>query len=677
MTPPATPQRRRGVINHAPTLLCLGLLAVGCRTTVPVEVERIEAEPVVAEPAAVPTEPADAGDGMSLEAPEARVPDWAADAVFYQLFPERFRNGDPTNDPTWESLEFPVEGRVPETWAVTEWTADWYARAPWELERGDDFYEDGVFDRRLGGDLQGVLDKLDYLQDLGVNAIYFNPVFYGRSLHKYDGNTFHHVDPYFGPDPEGDLALMETETSDPATWHWTEADKLFLETIREAHARGIRIVIDGVFNHTGRDFFAFRDLMERQEESPYRDWYVVERFDDPTTPEDEFAYKGWWGVHTLPEFAETADDLHPGPKRYVMDATARWMDPDGDGDPSDGIDGWRLDVANEVPIGFWKDWNAMLRRINPEVYTVTELWEEGEQFLREGGFSATMNYHGFAYPVKGFLVDGTVPPNKFATMLNERREDYPEAVQEALQNLVDSHDTDRLASMIVNAGRFGDYMNAERYDYDVGERVSPRWNPAVDVRAPTAEEQEVQRLVALMQMTYVGAPMIYYGTEAGMWGADDPDDRKPMVWRDLAYADECADPLGRERECDPVAFDEDLYAFYRDVIALRNEHAALRRGDFRVLMTDDERSLLAFARTLGDEALVVVMNRSDEPQGVRIQKPMGGYYRPVFLTSEGAYRTAAPRRRAAPANEGDEVVFEAPFTAIPARSAYVLIRDDD
>src|SRR5690606_16123547 len=149
-------------------------------------------------------------------------------------------------------------------------------------------------------------------------------------------------------------------------------------------ARGIRVVIDGVFNHTGRDFFAFEDLRRNQAASPYADWYIVEAFDDPATPEDEFAYKGWWGVHTLPEFADTPDgaDLHPGPKAYVFDATARWMDPDGDGDPSDGIDGWRLDVANEVPIRFWTDWNAFLRDINPDVYTVTELWEEAEEFLR-------------------------------------------------------------------------------------------------------------------------------------------------------------------------------------------------------------------------------------------------------------------------------------------------------
>ena len=607
------------------------------------------------------SEPETTAGRASMDA-NPNVPDWAADAVFYQLFPERFRNGDPSNDPTRASLEFPID-RVPENWAVTPWTSDWYARPDWETARGDDFYDDGVFDRRYGGDLQGVIDKLDYIKDLGVNTIYFNPVFHARSLHKYDGNSFHHVDPHFGPDPAGDFALMATETSDPTTWHHTEADKLFYRLLDEAHARDIRVIIDGVFNHTGRDFFAFENLRQEQADSPYVDWYIVESFDDESTPEDEFAYAGWWGVETLPEFADTADgnDLHPGPKAYVFDATAKWMDPDGDGDPSDGIDGWRLDVANEVPVTFWTDWNAHLREINPDAYTVTEIWEEADEFIRVGGFSATMNYHGFAFPVKGFLIDGTAPASAFATMLDERREEYPESVQYALQNLVDSHDTDRLASMIVNAGG-QEYMQPEKYDYDVGERVSPRSTDAYSVRAPNAAEREIQRLVVLMQMTYVGPPMLYYGTEAGMWGADDPDDRKPMLWADLDYDPECADPLGRERTCDEVAFDAELFDFHKRAIALRNESDALRHGDFRVLLADDERALFAFARTLDDEAAVVVLNRSDEAHSVRVPVPVAGTYALAFATTDGSTRVQ---------QDAEALLLE-----IPARTGLMLHRQD-
>jgi glycosidase len=538
------------------------------------------------------------------------VPSWAADAIFYQIFPERFCNGDRANDPTRDSLEFP--DTVPPNWSISPWTGDWYARADWEKQQGANFYEHGVFNRRYGGDLQGVLDKLDYLATLGINTIYFNPVFYARSLHKYDGSSYHHIDPYFGPDPKGDLAMMSKETSDPGTWQWTEADKLFLELLRQAHAKNIRIIIDGVFNHTGRTFFAFADLIEKQDKSPYRDWYLVQSFDDGATPNSEFRYKGWWGVETLPEFAnnEAGTDLHDGPKRYVFDSCTRWMDPNGDGDPADGIDGWRLDVANEVPIGFWRDWHAHIRKVNPDCYTVAEVWGDARKFLEEGQFSATMNYHGFAFPVKGFLIDKVLPPSGASHELNERLKAYSPPMRYALQNLMESHDTDRLASMIVNAGR-RPYAKPDRFDYDEG--VSPRYVPEYDVRKPNERERRIQRLVTLFQMTYVGPPMIYYGTECGMWGADDPCDRQPMVWPESKYDAQQADPLGRSRTTDPVVFDEGLFNFHRAAISLRRENPALRRGSIQFIATDDTADFLAFRRADDDQILLVGLNRGDAP----------------------------------------------------------------
>ena len=199
------------------------------------------------------------------------------------------------------------------------------------------------------------------------------------------------------------------------------------------------------------------------------------------------------------------------------------MDPNGDGDLTDGIDGWRLDVANEVPDQFWVDWHQLVRSLNPAAYTVAEIWTDARNYLARTGFTATMNYHGFAFPVKGFLIDGQQGPREFAAELAARRDQYPLATRYALQNLIDSHDTDRVASMVVNAGKH-EYLRAERFDYDVGERVSSRSFPDYDVSKPTPRQREFQRLVALFQMTYVGPPMIYYGTEAGMWGGDDPDD---------------------------------------------------------------------------------------------------------------------------------------------------------
>lgn len=540
------------------------------------------------------------------------VPDWATEAVFYQIFPERFCNGDVSNDPTRESLEFPET--INDKWTTTPWSSDWYARSEWEKQQGPNFFDNGVFDRRYGGDLQGVLDKLDYLQDLGINVLYFNPVFYARSLHKYDGNTYHHVDPHFGPDPQSDLALMATETSDPKTWQWTAADKLFLEVVKTAHKKGMRVILDGVFNHTGRGFFAFENLCKEQENSPYRDWYLVQSFDDPSTDKNEFAYKGWWGVQTLPEFADTADgkDLHPGPKQYVFDATARWMDPNLDGDPSDGIDGWRLDVAPEVPVGFWHDWNAHVRALNPESYTVAEHWEDAAKFLAEGGFSATMNYHGFAWPVKGYLIDGTLSPTDMAQLLKERMADYPKDRRYAMQNLVDSHDTDRVASMIVNAPKGRPYLNPDRFDYDVSERVSPRQWPDYDIRKPSSKERRIQRMVMVMQSTFVGAPMLYYGTESGMWGADDPCDRMPMVWREKRYDPQASSPFGEEVSSNKVYFDRILHSFYRSAISLRNSFPALCKGDFKIIHTDDINKGLVFSRSYEDQTIYVIFNRGSE-----------------------------------------------------------------
>lgn len=567
------------------------------------------------------------------------VPDWVADAVFYQLFPERFRNGDTHNDPTRHSLEFPDV--VPESWQVTPWTQQWYRRSSWEVAMGPNFYENGVFHRRYGGDLQGVLDQLDYLADLGITAIYFNPLFYARSLHKYDGNSFHHIDPHFGPDPAGDFELMKQETDDPASWKWTAADQLFLQLIHQARQRGIRIVLDGVFNHTGRDFFAFADIVRHQQQSRYVDWYNVRTFDDPNTPKSEFAYDGWWGIDTLPEFATSAQgqDLHPGPKAYIFNCTRRWMDPNSDGNPTDGIDGWRLDVANEVPNAFWRDWHALVRSINPAAYTVAEIWDEASGYLADCQFSATMNYHGFAFPAKGFLIDNRISANQFADLYASRSQMHTGSVQFGLLNLLDSHDTDRLASMIINARRQRDYLRPDRFDYDVGDVVSPRHTRDYDVSAPTTEDRQVQKLVSLFQFTVPGPPMLYYGTESGMDGADDPDDRMPMVWKDLHYEPRSIGPDGRQLPTQEVGFNQAIHQFYRDLIQLRNQQIALRRGAMKIVWADDGQQSLLWTRQLGNEILLVALNRSREAAAVKVPAnalglPNHGQLIRIFSTSD-------------------------------------------
>ncbi|WP_040605729.1 glycoside hydrolase family 13 protein [Salisaeta longa] len=569
------------------------------------------------------------------------VPAWVRDAVFYQIFPERFRNGDPSNDPTRATLERPLSD-VPSTWTVTPWTRNWYEEAAWEQAMPGGFYE-SVYDRRYGGDLQGVIDRLPYLDSLGVTALYFNPVFWARSLHKYDGRTFHHIDPHFGPTPARDKRLIAQETpTDPTTWRMTGADSLFVALLRAAHRRGLRVIIDGVFNHTGRDFFAFNSVQAEQRDAPYADWYDVTAFDDPATPDtNEFAYVGWWDLASLPEFANNpaGTDLQAEVKRYIFDSTRRWMDPNGDGDPSDGVDGWRLDVAPEVPAGFWRDWNAHVRSINPAAYTVAEDWAAASGFLAEGGFSATMNYHGFAYPVKGFLIDNAIGPTAFVEQLAARRTAYTKARRYALLNLIDSHDTPRLASMVANRSDTG-YVKPARFDYDWGAVASVRQNRSYDVTAPEPTGRRVQRLVALFQMTYVGAPMIYYGTEAGMWGADDPDDRKPMVWPDMQYEPEVNHPFGQPRERNAVAFNADLHSFYQDLVGLRTAYPALRRGPFTPLYTNDAQRTLAYGRTYEGSVVVVALNRSSEAHSLRIPLPdtLRGTYALAFAVPGDGFR---------------------------------------
>src|SRR5581483_6388389 len=380
-------------------------------------------------------------------------------------------------------------------------------------------------------------------------------------------------------------ALIDKETADPRTWQWTAADKLFLDLVRRAHERGMHIIIDGVFNHTGRDFFAFKDIRQSQKNSRYKDWYSIESFDDPRTKRNEFAYKGWWGHMTLPTFAATRDgkDMHPGPKAYIFEATKRWMQPHGK--LAEGIDGWRLDVAEERPTKFWADWHALVRQLNPNAYTTAEIWSNAAEFVRKDGFSASMNYNAFAIPVKGFLIDNNVSPTKFGELLESRRKQFPTAVAAVMQNLTDSHDTDRLASMIVNG------PNAP---------------------APSGDD-------------------IVFNKNNTPASSDSYDNRKPMLWQDRQYEPEATDPRGREREPDEVKFDRDLFNFYKNAIALRRQHDALNHGDFAIVATDDTQRVIVTSRKSKRESLVVAINRSNEDAHVDL--PLNATsLTPIFVT---------------------------------------------
>ena len=612
------------------------------------------------------------GDDLGGLPPAPTVPPaWTAEAVWYQVFPERFRNGDPSNDPTPESME----GAWPQVgadslraagWAPQDWTGDWYAQADWERTlRPGDFYFTAQL-RRYGGDLQGVIDALPYLDSLGVTALYLNPVNDSPSLHKYDARSYHHVDPHFGPDPEGDRQKMALEDpADPETWSTTAADGLLLDLVEAVHGRGMRIVLDYSFNHTGTQFWAFQDVLEKGQDSPYAAWYAIDAWDDPATAADEFAYTGWAGVAELPELRKvglTGDpeagvpldgNLAAGPKDHALAVVLRWLDPDGDGDPSDGVDGFRLDVAEQVPLGFWRDLRRVTKAVNPEAALVGEIWwQEWPETLADpapylgDAFDAVMHYRPF--PVLRQLLDpdgARVSPAAAAAELSRLYAGVPAAHLPSLMSMSGSHDTPRLATTMANAGV--PYKNEE----------TPRNRPSYGVARPDAAAAQAARLFRLLQVTLPGAPQVYYGDEVGMWGADDPDDRKPMVWPFLDYAAETATPDTTTRAPDRVAPDADLLAFTRRALALRRGHLDLfARG---TLVWQPTGSVLRFTRQSGEQTAVVAVNVSDRPQPVAVPAsarlalavgppPARADAAAVLTPGAGAVFLAGPSRAAGP-----------------------------
>lgn len=548
------------------------------------------------------------------------VPGWAMDAIWYQIFPDRFYNGDVNNDPTIETLEGTWPYEKQSEWNVMDWTSDWYKLQPWEVKNDRGFYYNAQL-RRYGGDIQGIIDKLDYLQELGVNALYLNPVFESASSHKYGATMYHHIDNNFGPDPEGDMLIWNREDpNDPVTWEWTAADKLFLKLIDEVHKRNMRIIIDGVFNHVGLPFWAFVDVKQKGADSEYRDWFVIKAFDDPATPENEFEYQGWYGVPDLPEIREDENGPCEGFRRHIHDIVRRWMDPNGDGDPSDGIDGWRLDVADMVSKDFWRDFRKWVREINPDAFLTGEVWWENfpdnvmfdaSSWLQGDIFDAVMNYRFADAMLKAFVDQkNQIPPSGLDSLLRFVRDRYPRENQKVLQNLMASHDTERFASMIANPDRWIDHASNLNYDKDFA------------VRKPTAEERRIQKTILAFQFTYIGAPYIYYGDEVGMWGADDPDCRKPMIWAEYQYEPETHHPFGLERSIDTVEIDEDLFQYYKSAINLRKKHESLRRGKYRTILIDDNRGLFAFERWTDNEKIRAVFNMSENAQEIQIDESL-------------------------------------------------------
>jgi len=437
--------------------------------------------------------------------PVFETPDWARDAVFYQIFPDRFANGDPTNDPK----------------GVVSWDAQ------------------PTYFNRFGGDLAGIRRRLDYLQSLGVNALYLNPVFAARSNHRYDTTDYRTVDPGLGT--HEDLRAL----------------------VRDCHRRGWRVILDGVFNHTGVDFAAFKDVQMRGADSPYRDWYFIKAF--PVVVQDNPNYEGWWGSPWMPKL----NVMHPPTRDYLLDVGTRWI-------READIDGWRLDVANEVDSRFWRLFRQRVRAVKPDAYLVGEIWGDGRPWLQGDQFDSVMNYR-WRGAVLDYFAFRKIGPAEFDRRLARIRGDYPPQVQAVLLNMLGSHDTERLLTLCRG-------------------------------------DVEREKMAVLFQMTYPGAPCVYYGDEVGMEGGGDPDNRRGMVWS----------RSGRNA---------DLLAFYRRVIRLRRRHAVLRRGDYKTLVADDRRGLFAYARRLGAREARVYFNTGTQAQVAQIPPKMEPYVatRPLHL----------------------------------------------
>lgn len=535
------------------------------------------------------------------------TPDWAKGAVWYQIMIDRFRNGDRANDPE----------------LVRPWKSDWAVPSDFEDESRHPFGRWYEFHRLYGGDIAGVREKIPYLKSLGVTAVYLNPVFEAPSPHKYDARSYLHIDDDFGPSPRGsgeyEAAVAKEDLLAPGTWTFTESDRAFIDLVGALHAAGIKVVLDGVFNHVGDRHEAFVDVRANGAKSRYSDWFRIRSF-------EPFAYDGWAGFGQLPEFAKSergfaSDTL----RRHVYAITRRWMDPNMDGDPSDGVDGWRLDVPNEVPMQFWREWRAHVKAINPDAYLSGEVWTRADDWIGPRAFDAVMNYP-FASAAVAWVAnkDRKIRASELDARLAELRLAYPDEATPAMMNLIDSHDTDRVASMMRNPDR----------GFDQGNR--PKDNPRYDGAKPRSEDFERQRLLALLQATYVGAPMIWYGDETGMWGADDPLCRKPMLWDDLGPYDNRDD-----------AVDAAHLAQYRAIFGLRATIPALRSGWFRTLQADDTQDVWVFERGTDTQRVIVALNASDLARTVRLpQAELEGWKWSVAFgaASEGADLAAIPPR---------------------------------
>lgn len=552
---------------------------------------------------------------LSVHAKDFATPAWLRNAAVYQIFPDRFRNGEPRNDycrtgstagcPTFYGTQHPLPHR---TW--NEPIGDPYGSDPaWSKAFGNQFY---------GGDLQGVTQRLDYLKRLGFDTIYLNPIFAARSNHRYDTDDFLAVDPSLG----GDAA--------------------FRELVRAAQRRGMRVLLDGVFNHASSDSRYFdryhrypADGACESTDSPYRSWFVFRTDNAPCGAGD---YEAWAGYDSLAVFVDDAagvrDFFYRAPD---VNVTKYWYER--------GAAGWRFDVANEISHDWWAEYRPVAKALAPDGPLIGEVWDDASAYLLGDQLDSVMNYRfrknllGFARGVGWKDNDNNganeivgLTPSAFDRALTAVREDYPAAATAAMLNLIDSHDTNRALTVLTLTGDHG-----------------------------LTEAKQRLRLSALMQFGYLGVPMVYYGDEVGLHSPslyngpngpeDDPYNRAPYPW---------ADATGDAAGYGPP--DAALLAYYTALGTARRTHPALRTGSFATLLLGDrtasrtDDTVYAFARkTRGDVAVVALNNgsaaatasvpvRGFAADGARLTDPTTGR---SYVVAAGSVTLTLPARSGA------------------------------
>ena len=632
------------------------------------------------------------------------VPNWAKEAIWYNIFPDRFYNGNHYNDPIFnefgpeafkpnilheqnfvEEYKWEKSNNVISHFDRNRWTSDFREQTIWEKlgEREIDYSL--KYARMYGGDLQGIKEKIPYMKELGINAVWLNPVFFSYQNHKYGANDFRHISPDFGTiktsgsthgveinrnnkygnksyvdvlgnkaTTSSELKLLEVnlkgenrgkngygETEDPATWVWTESDLIMVDLIKEFHKNGIRVIFDGVFNHSSSEHWTFNMVLADGENSKYKDWYKFTDFGqhvqitDDMSDEQAFEtlianrkrtiYNAWGGFDSLPEFNTFNQEY----KEYIFNITRKWMyGPDGKESENwmedDGIDGWRLDVPNCLENqNFWNEWREVVKRSKKDSYITAELWGNASGDINGGNkFDTVMNYE-WLKTVIGFFINQSreggvrykLKAQDFFNELREKRTWYPYQALQASQNLNGSHDTDRLYSRIVNdvVGRNLEEGKQLEKGYngirpDLASNYHP--NTTIDWRNSPIKPKDILKLISIFQMTYIGAPMLFYGDEVGMWGATDPYCRKPMLWKEFLYDDEKNPSHINQNEVYSQKVDSDLFEWYKKLIRIRLENKTLIYGKFREVFADNERDVIAYERVVEDQLIIVVINNS-------------------------------------------------------------------